>query len=171
MAEPFTIYKLTILYMLDRAGFPLTNTQLSNFFLEQEYTDYFRVQEVIGNLADANLINAKTIRSATQYTLTAAGKETLGFFREKITEGIEEDVRNYFDENKWEFRQENSILADYRRLRNQKYEVRCQVKNDGDNIIDLSLQVKTKDQAESICAHWRENSDDVYAYLMDTLLN
>ena len=171
MAEPFTIYKLTILYMLDRAGFPLTNTQLSNFFLEQEYTDYFRVQEVIGNLADANLISAKTIRSATQYTLTAAGKETLGFFREKITEGIEEDVRNYFDENKWEFRQENSILADYRRLRNQKYEVRCQVKNDGDNIIDLSLQVKTKDQAESICAHWRKNSDDVYAYLMDTLLN
>ena len=40
MAEPFTIYKLTILYMLDKAGFPLSNTQISNFFLEQEYTDY-----------------------------------------------------------------------------------------------------------------------------------
>ena len=47
MAEPFTIYKLTILYMLDKAGFPLSNTQISNFFLEKEYTDYFRVQEVI----------------------------------------------------------------------------------------------------------------------------
>ena len=44
MAEPFTIYKLTILYMLSKAGFPLSNTQISNFFLEQEYTDYFRVQ-------------------------------------------------------------------------------------------------------------------------------
>lgn len=49
MAEPFTIYKLTILYMLDKAGFPLSNTQISNFFLEKEYTDYFRVQEVVGN--------------------------------------------------------------------------------------------------------------------------
>ena len=38
MAEPFTIYKLTILYMLDKAGFPLSNTQISNFFLEKEYT-------------------------------------------------------------------------------------------------------------------------------------
>ena len=37
MAEPFTIYKLTILYMLSKAGFPLSNTQISNFFLEQEY--------------------------------------------------------------------------------------------------------------------------------------
>ena len=47
MAEPFTIYKLTILYMLDKAGFPLSNTQISNFFLEKEYTDYFRVQELL----------------------------------------------------------------------------------------------------------------------------
>ena len=37
MAEPFTIYKLTILYMLSKAGFPLSNTQISNFFLEQEH--------------------------------------------------------------------------------------------------------------------------------------
>ena len=44
MAEPITIYKLTILNMLDKVDFPLTNTQISNFFLEQDYTDYFRVQ-------------------------------------------------------------------------------------------------------------------------------
>lgn len=79
MAEPFTIYKLTILYMLDKAGFPLSNTQISNFFLEKEYTDYFRVQEVIGDLVNADLINFESTHSNTQYTLTAAGKETLGF--------------------------------------------------------------------------------------------
>ena len=81
MAEPFTIYKLTILYMLSKAGFPLSNTQISNFFLEQEYTDYFRVQEVIGDLVDANLIHAESTHSNTQYSLTSAGKETLGFFQ------------------------------------------------------------------------------------------
>ena len=85
MAEPFTIYKLTILYMLDKAGFPLSNTQISNFFLEKEYTDYFRVQEVIGDLVNADLINFESTHSNTQYTLTAAGKETLGFFKDKIT--------------------------------------------------------------------------------------
>ena len=58
MAEPFTIYKLTILNMLDKAGFPLTNTQLTRFFLDLEYTDYFRVQQVIGDLVDADLIRA-----------------------------------------------------------------------------------------------------------------
>ena len=65
MAEPFTIYKLTILYMLSKAGFPLTNTQISNFFLSEEYTDYFRVQEVLGDLVDTNLIVAESTHSNT----------------------------------------------------------------------------------------------------------
>lgn len=170
MAEPFTIYKLTILYMLDKAGFPLSNTQLSNFFLEKEYTDYFRIQEVIGTLVDSNLISAESTHSNTQYSLTSAGRETLNFFRDKITDGILQDVRDFFDENKFEFRQENSSVADYYKTTNQKYAVRCQVRSDNVTIIDLTLTVNTREQAEAICAHWKDNNDDVYAYLMDILL-
>ena len=96
--------------MLDKAGFPLSNTQISNFFLEKEYTDYFRVQEVIGDLVNADLIKFESTHSNTQYSLTAAGKETLGFFKDKITDGIESDVKGFFESNKLEFKQENSIL-------------------------------------------------------------
>ena len=137
MAEPFTIYKLTILYMLDKAGFPLTNTQISNFFLEKEYTDYFRVQEVIGELTDASLINSESTHSNTQYSLTAAGKETLGFFKDKISDGIANDVKEFFKKNKMELKMENSILADYYKTTDRRYDVRCQVRSDGHNIIDL----------------------------------
>ena len=170
MAEPFTIYKLTILYMLSKAGFPLSNTQISNFFLEQEYTDYFRVQEVIGDLVDANLIHAESTHSNTQYSLTSAGKETLGFFKDKLNDGIENDVQGFFEKNKLEFRQENSILADYYKTTHQKYAVRCQVRSDGNPLIDLTLCVTTKEQAEAICNNWKKKSEDVYAVLMDTLL-
>ena len=170
MAEPFTIYKLTILYMLDKAGFPLTNTQISNFFLEQEYTDYFRVQEAIGDLVNADLINFESTHSNTQYTLTAAGRETLGFFKDKITDGIENDVKRFFEKNKLEFRQENFILADYYKTTNQNYDVRCQVRSDSTTVLDLTLAVTTKEQAEAICNNWKNSNEDVYAYLMDILL-
>ena len=170
MEEPFTIYKLTILYMLDKAGFPLTNTQISNFFLEQEYTDYFRVQEVIGDLVNADLINFESTHSNTQYTLTAAGRETLGFFKDKITDGIENDVKRFFEKNKLEFRQENFILADYYKTTNQNYDVRCQVRSDSTTVLDLTLAVTTKEQAEAICNNWKNSNEDVYAYLMDILL-
>ena len=170
MAEPFTIYKLTILYMLDKAGFPLTNTQISNFLLEKEYTDYFRVQEVIGELTDASLINSESTHSNTQYSLTAAGKETLGFFKDKISDGIANDVKEFFKKNKMELKMENSILADYYKTTDRRYDVRCQVRSDGHNIIDLTLSVKTREQAEAICNNWKNQNDDVYAYLMDILL-
>ena len=170
MAEPFTIYKLTILYMLDKAGFPLSNTQLSNFFLEHDYTDYFRVQEVIGNLVDADLILAESTHSNTQYTLTAAGKETLKFFSDKITEGITQDVIDFFEINKMELRQETSVIADYYKTTNQNYAVRCQVRSDNNNLIDLTVSVKTKEQAEAICTNWRKQHEEVYMYLMDTLM-
>lgn len=170
MAEPFTIYKLTILYMLDKAGFPLSNTQISNFFLEHEYTDYFRVQEVIGNLVDANLILSESTHSNTQYTLTSAGKETLNFFSDKITDAITQDVIRFFESNQVEMRQENSVLADYYKTTNQNYAVRCQVRSDRSTIIDLTISVKTKEQAEAICNNWKKQNQDVYMYLMDQLL-
>ena len=171
MANPFTIYKLTILCMLDKAGFPLSNTQISNFFLEQEYTDYFRVQEVIGNLVDSGLILAVPTHSNTQYSLTAAGKETLGFFKDKISDGILRDIQKFFEENRIQFRQENSVVADYYKTTQQDYAVRCQVRSDGRAVIDLTLAVKTREQAEAICHQWKNKNEDVYAYLMDLLLH
>lgn len=170
MAEPFTIYKITILYMLDKSGFPLTNTQISNFFLEMDYTDYFRVQEVIGDLQSADLILAESTHSNTHYSLTSAGKETLNFFQDKLSDGIEEDVRNFFEKNKLEFRQENSLLADYYKTTDQKYAARCQVRSDGSTLVDLTLLVKTQEQAQTICKNWKSENEDVYAYLMDLLL-
>ena len=126
MAEPFTIYKLTILYMLSKAGFPLSNTQISNFFLEQEYTDYFRVQEVIGDLVDANLIHAESTHSNTQYSLTSAGKETLGFFKDKLNDGIENDVQGFFEKNKLEFDRKIPFwqITIRQPIRNTQYAVR-----------------------------------------------
>ena len=121
-------------------------------------------------LVNADLINFESTHSNTQYTLTAAGKETLGFFKDKITDGIESDVKSFFTDNKLEFRQENSILADYYRTTDRKYAVRCQVRSESTTIIDLTLSVGTKEQAEAICSNWKNQNEDVYAYLMDMLL-
>ena len=35
MSEPLTLYKLIILYMLEKVDFPLTNAQISGFVLDK----------------------------------------------------------------------------------------------------------------------------------------
>ena len=44
MANSFKLYKLIILYMLDKVDFPLTNAQISEFILGMGYTTYFKLQ-------------------------------------------------------------------------------------------------------------------------------
>ena len=50
LSDPITLYKLMILYMLDHVNFPLTNSQLTDFFLDHEYTTYFTLQQALNEL-------------------------------------------------------------------------------------------------------------------------
>ncbi len=170
MAEPNTLYKLIILYMLENIDFPLTNTQISDFFLEKEYTDYFTIQQVIHDLLDSELIGAQSTHSNTQYRITPGGSKTLEYFKDKISDSIREDISVYFLENKIKFKNTNSILADFYKTSDQKYAAQCQIKENGISRIDLTLTVKTREQAEAICRNWKSASEDVYALLMDSLL-
>ena len=63
--EPLTLYKLIILYMLDRVNFPLTSAQVGDFILEKEYTSFLTLQKAISELTDAGLISAQSIRNRT----------------------------------------------------------------------------------------------------------
>ena len=65
MSETFTLYRLMILYMLDKVDFPLTNTQITNFIQEKDYTDYFTVQQTLSELLDSDLIIAESTHNNT----------------------------------------------------------------------------------------------------------
>ena len=58
MATPFTVYKLIVLYMLQNTENTLTNSQISEFILDREYTNYFHLQQAISELVEAELITS-----------------------------------------------------------------------------------------------------------------
>ena len=56
MAETFKLsYKLIVLYMLNRVDFPLTNSQISEFILDEGYTTYFKLQQALSELIESRL--------------------------------------------------------------------------------------------------------------------
>ncbi|SFG10408.1 protein of unknown function [Lachnospiraceae bacterium C7] len=170
MAEPNTIYKLTILSMLDKIDFPLSNSQIANFFLDADYTSYFNVQEIIQDLVGAGLILSNHTHSNTLYSLTESGSETLEFFRDKISDAIENDILKYFEKNQLELKQNNSVRANYYKTDNQKYAAHLQVFSKDQAVIDVTLVVQTQAQANAICTNWKDKNTDVYEFLMDNLL-
>ena len=50
------LYKLIIMHMLDKVDFPLTNSQITQFFTENEYTNYFTVQKCLNELIEAGFV-------------------------------------------------------------------------------------------------------------------
>ncbi len=165
-----TLYKLIILYMLNKVNFPLTNAQITGFFLEKEYTTYFNVQQVISELIDSHLISVETVRNTSYYHITSEGGETLGFFVNKIPGAIMDDMDAFLIENKYELRNEVGTIADYYKSTNQDYTVHCQVKEGKSTLIELNLSVPTKEEAAVMCDNWKEASQDIYSHIMRQLM-
>ena len=78
--EPLTLYKLIVLYMLDRVTFPLTTAQISEFILEKEYTNFLTLQTAISELTETGLAESRTLLNRTQLQITEEGRNTLHFF-------------------------------------------------------------------------------------------
>lgn len=170
LSEPMTLYKLMILYMLKQVNFPLTNSQLSDFFLDHEYTTYFTLQQALNELLESGLIRMETLHNSSRYEITKEGEDTLGFFGKKVSPAIIEDIDEYLKENRFRLRNEVGVVADYFKSTNQDYTVHCEVREGKSILIDLNIAVPDKEQAESMCSQWREKSQTIYAFVMKTLM-
>lgn len=170
MAEPDTIYRVMILFMLDAVDFPLTNTQLANFLLEKDYTDYFTIQQILNGLVDAELVECSNTHNNTQYVLTNEGKLTLPYFKDKLNDSIIADIRQYLKDNRLKLKEENRAFAAFIPTVDNTFDVRCQVQENYHPVVDLTINVKTKEQAKAICSNWQKVNMNVYTFLMDELL-
>ena len=170
MPETFTLYKLIVLYMLEKVDFPLTNGQISEFILDKEYTTYFKLQQALSEMVEARFIHEEITTNRTLYHLTEEGRETIQFFSNKLSSAIRDDIDAFFLEHKYELKNEVSVRADYFPNASQEFSVRCQVIENNMHLVDLTLNVPTENEAKIIANNWRHKSDEIYALLMKNLL-
>ncbi len=169
LQDPLTLYKLIVLYMLNRVSFPLTTAQISEFILEKEYTTFLTLQQVISELTDAGMIDTRSTNNRTHLTITEEGRETLQYFENRINDTIKEEIKTYFLEKELALREEVSVLGDYYKATSGEYEAHLIAKERGVNLIDLTLSVPSKELAASICDNWQKKNQEIYQYLIEQL--
>ncbi len=169
LQDPLTLYKLIVLYMLDRVTFPLTTAQISDFILGKEYTNFLTLQQVFSELADTGLIETRSANNRTHLTITSEGTETLHFFENRISLAIKSEIHAYFQEKEYILREEVSVVSDYYKSTTGEYEAHLIAKERDVNLIDLTLSVPSKELAESICNNWMTKNQDIYQYLIEQL--
>lgn len=168
--EPLTLYKLIILYMLEQVDFPLTTAQISEFILEQGYTNYLTLQQALSELSEAGLIHTRTIRNRTHLTNTKEGTETLQFFGNRVSDAIREDITHFFEVNEVALRNEVNVHADYYKSTSGEYEIRMVARDKDTLLMDLTLSVPDENMAQQMCHKWQKQNQEIYQFLMQTLL-
>ena len=170
MSETDMILKITALDLLSKADFPLSNQQITGFFIDGNYTDYFTIQQILSSLVDSNMVKKAQEVHESQYVITQEGSDTLDLFRERITESIEEEIKQFYMENGLQMKKENSVFSDYSRSANGGYYVHLRVAEDNKSVMDFTFEVLTEEQAKAICTNWKQKYEDVYGLFMDTLM-
>ena len=152
--ESIVLYKLIVLYMLDRVNFTLTNSQISDFVLEKGYTNYFTLQESINGLVYIEFVYVSTIRSSSHYKITDKGEEALSMFENKIPYAIKQDILEFFEQQQINLKKETEIQSDYYLNEANEYTVSCVINDRNEPLLDIN---------------WRQKSTEVYDLLVQQL--
>lgn len=167
--EPLTLYKLIVLYLLDKVSFPLTKAQVSDLILEKEYTNFLTLQQVFNELTQAGLISAKTLVNRTHLQITVEGRNTLSYFENRISDAIKTDIGEYLKKNELEMRNESSIQSNYYKAVNGEFEAELTASDKEVNLVTVRLTVPTEELAISICENWQKRNREIYQYLTTKL--
>ena len=140
--EGLLLYKLMILYMLDRTDYTMTNSLISGFIVGKDYTSVFNLHESLSELINDEFISMDTIRDTIHYKITSS-EEALSYFENRLPYAIKEDILEYLKAERINVKKESEIYADYFYNDSNWYTVQCIIKDRKETLIDLKFDVPT----------------------------
>lgn len=171
MSQVSVLYKTIMLYLLNRSEMPLSTSIISEFFISGNYTDYFMIQELIGELNDESLIEIATSENTSTHSITEKGVQTLSYMQDRISDKVRSEVSDFLLSHDFSIRQTHTLFADYERASMGGYQVHLRARDGEIIVMDLSLHISSEAGAKAICTNWKNNHEAVYAMLIDSLMS
>jgi DNA-binding PadR family transcriptional regulator len=164
--------KLLLLYLIDKMDIPLSNGQISQFALEEDYMDYFVLQQNLTEMTDSGFLDKFQDNNTTRYTILDKGIETLEYFEKRIPLEIRGKINKYVIDNRKTIKKDYEITSNYfYDHTNNEFIVKCGVYEDETMLMELNISVVSKEQAKTICANWKENVKTLYADILAALIS
>ncbi len=169
-SETGKVIKLTILYILSRVDTPISNSQITNYVLENDFTDYFTIQSLMGELIDDGFVWKKTVRNRTFYSLSDSGRESFQALSGELSQKIRDDADEYIKKNAMKIREESDVGSTYVETSLGTYNVHLYIDEAGERIFEIGMIVADKEKAQRMCAAWQKKSEELYPLVFEKLL-
>jgi hypothetical protein len=163
--------KLLLLYLIDKMDIPLSNSQISQFALEEDYMDYFVLQQNLTEMTQTGFLDKFQDNNTTRYTILDKGIESLEYFEKRIPFEIRNKINKYVIDNRKTIKKDYEITANYfYDHTNNEFIVKCGVYEDENMLMELNISVVSKEQAKNICTNWKDNVKTMYRDILMSLI-
>jgi len=155
--------KLIILHTIKRLSKSITNLQMVDLILETTGIDYFSLQTLLIELQDKKLISLITSNDIKYYKITEDGEKMLASLATLIPGFLLKRINTKINAIQKKLEQKTIIWADYTPISDDSFIVECKISENDQTLVNLSLNVPTKEQAIDICNKWYQNPSRYYA--------
>lgn len=169
MESPIAVFKLIILYMLDRAGGPIAMPQISAFLLENGYTDFNSLFNTYASIVANGFVTSKEEGDKTFLTITEEGRNALRYFGSEISKETCRQIEEFLRDNGRQIRNDEDIIAEYYRSTYGSYMAHLVVRDKREPMLEISLSVPDEESAKAVTAGWKDKSADIYRMILEQL--
>ncbi len=163
--------KLLVLYVMESLKHPITNTQLTEIILENNFINYFTLQQYISELISSDFLRYEKVNDKNLVHITEKGSNTLSFFSDRISSIKKKIIDDYLLSIIESIKKELTIHSDYTIGKDNSFIVDLQALENDNLLISLKVSVPTKKQATSLCNRWKSNPSDIYNKIMNSLFS
>lgn len=163
--------KLLVLYVTNSLKHPITNTQLTEIILENNFINYFTLQQYISELIASDFLRYESVNDKNLIRITEKGANALSFFSDRISSIKKKIIDDYLLSIKDSIKKELTIHSDYTIGKDNSFIVDLQALENDNLLISLKVSVPSKKQAISLCNRWKGNPSDIYNKIMNSLFN
>lgn len=163
--------KLLLLYIFYKIKLPISNIQITQIILENNFINYFTLQQYITELVSSDLIKPTEQEGKHRLIITKKGSNVLSLFKGRISDKKIQLIDNYLKAHLENIKKELTISADYTIENNNNYLVNLTASEGNFTLIDIKLSVASNNQARNLCTKWRNNPSDLYNKIINLLIN
>lgn len=161
--------KLLLLYIFNKIKLPISNLTLTEIVLENNFLNYFTLQQYIVELTSANLLRHITEHEKDRLTITPQGEKVLSLFQNRISEKTINQLNEYLDTKLSTIKKELTVSADYTIENKSSYLVNLLASENNTTLIDIKISVASNKQARELCYKWKSNSSELYNKIINIL--
>ena len=163
--------KVLILYVLNKAGKPLTNDVLYKLVLSGIDMNYFYFQQFILDLINSKYIFSFEKEDQTLYQITDNGIKTLDLTLDLLPGIIklkaDTNLKKILDKSE----EEHSVVAEFTPISENHYTIICKIVENNETVFEVKTFAGSRDEAKKIVDNWKNHANIIYPQILDTLTN